>query len=125
MTKADLVDDLEFVTEILADDLQGTALEGAPIIPVSAPTGLGVDELKESIANTLSDAADPRNFEQPRLAVDRAFSPKGVGTVVTGTLTGGKLAVGTQLTAYPSAYCLSLGSEDSRPFNPESQCFAR
>ena len=38
LTKADLVDDLEFVTEILADDLQGTALEGAPIIPVSAPT---------------------------------------------------------------------------------------
>ena len=102
LTKADLVDDLEFVTEILADDLQGTALEGAPIIPVSAPTGLGIDELKEAIANTLSDAADPRDFEQPRLAVDRAFSPKGVGTVVTGTLTGGKLALGTQLTAYPS-----------------------
>ncbi|MDB4517869.1 selenocysteine-specific translation elongation factor, partial [Akkermansiaceae bacterium] len=102
LTKADLVDDLEFVTEILADDLQGTALEGAPIIPVSAPTGLGIDELKGAIANTLSDAADPRDFEQPRLAVDRAFSPKGVGTVVTGTLTGGKLAVGTQLTAYPS-----------------------
>jgi selenocysteine-specific elongation factor len=102
LTKADLVDDLEFVTEILTDDLQGTALEGAPILPVSAPTGLGMDELKEAIANTLSDAADPRDFEQPRLAVDRAFSPKGVGTVVTGTLTGGKLAVGTQLTAYPS-----------------------
>lgn len=102
LTKADLVDDLEFVTEILADDLQGTTLEGAPIIPVSAPTGLGIDELKEAIANTLSDAADPRDFEQPRLAVDRAFSPKGVGTVVTGTLTGGKLALGTQLTAYPS-----------------------
>lgn len=102
LTKADLVDDLEFVTEILADDLQGTALEGAPIIPVSAPTGLGMDGLKETIANTLFETADPRDFEQPRLAVDRAFSPKGVGTVVTGTLTGGKLAVGTQLTAYPS-----------------------
>ena len=102
LTKADLVDDLEFVTEILADDLQGTALEGAPIIPVSAPTGLGIDDLKEAIANALSHAADPRDFEQPRLAVDRAFSPKGVGTVVTGTLTGGKLALGTQLTAYPS-----------------------
>ena len=102
LTKADLVDDLEFVTEILTDDLQGTALEGAPIIPVSAPTGLGIDELKGAITKTLLDAADPRDFEQPRLAVDRAFSPKGVGTVVTGTLTGGKLAVGTQLTAYPS-----------------------
>ena len=102
LTKADLVDDLEFVTEILADDLQGTALEGAPIVPVSAPTGLGMEELKEIIAKTLGDTAAPRDFEQPRLAVDRAFSPKGVGTVVTGTLTGGVLAVGTQLTAYPS-----------------------
>ena len=102
LTKADLVDDLEFVTEILADDLQGTALEGAPIVPVSAPTGLGMDALKEAIANTLAETEDPRDFEQPRLAVDRAFSPKGVGTVVTGTLTGGKLSVGTQLTAYPS-----------------------
>jgi len=102
LTKADLVDDLDFVTEILADDLQGTALEGAPIVPVSAPTGLGMNALKEAIANTLAETEDPRDFEQPRLAVDRAFSPKGVGTVVTGTLTGGKLLVGNQLTAYPS-----------------------
>ncbi len=102
LTKADLVEDLEFVTEILADDLQGTALEGAPIIPVSAPTGFGMDELKEAITQTLHAAPSPRDFEQARLAVDRAFSPKGVGTVVTGTLTGGELEVGAQLTAYPS-----------------------
>lgn len=102
LTKADLVDDLEFVTEILADDLQGTALEGAPIIPVAAPTGLGMDALRETIAQTLQATPSPRDFEQARLAVDRAFSPKGVGTVVTGTLTGGELAVGDQLTAYPS-----------------------
>ena len=102
LTKADLVEDLDFVTEILADDLQGTALEDAPIIPVSAPTGLGMDELKEMIVKTLLASPAPRDFEQPRLAVDRAFSPKGVGTVVTGTLTSGVLAVGTQLTAYPS-----------------------
>lgn len=102
LTKADLVDDLEFVTEILADDLQGTALEGAPIVPVSAPTGLGMEELKEAITETLQGASPPRDFEQARLAVDRAFSPKGVGTVVTGTLTGGELTVGAQLTAYPS-----------------------
>lgn len=102
LTKADLVDDLDFVTEILADDLQGTALEGAPIVPVSAPTGFGMDELKKTIARILSGTQAPRDFGQPRLAVDRAFSPKGVGTVVTGTLTGGVLPVGAQLTAYPS-----------------------
>ena len=102
LTKADLVEDLDFVTEILADDLQGTALEGAPIVPVSAPTGFGMDELRDTITQTLMVTPAPRDFEQPRLAVDRAFSPKGVGTVVTGTLTGGVLPVGTQLTAYPS-----------------------
>jgi selenocysteine-specific elongation factor len=102
LTKADLVDDLDFVTEILVDDLQGTALENAPIVPVSAPTGLGMEELKETIARVLADTPAPRDFGQPRLAVDRAFSPKGVGTVVTGTLTSGALSVGTQLTAYPS-----------------------
>ncbi len=102
LTKADLVDDLEFVTEILADDLQGTILEGAPIVPVSAPTGLGMDELRETMTKVLLETPAPRDFGQPRLAVDRAFSPKGVGTVVTGTLTGGELPVGTQLTAFPS-----------------------
>ncbi len=102
LTKADLVDDLEFVTEILADDLQGTALENAPIIPVSAPTGLGMTELREKISEILAATPPPRDFGQPRLAVDRAFSPKGVGTVVTGTLTGGALATGDQLTAFPA-----------------------
>ena len=102
LTKADLVEDLDFATAILADDLLGTPLENAPIIPISAPTGLGMDELKDTIAKVLSQTPAPRDFGQPRLAVDRAFSPKGVGTVVTGTLTNGVLAVGTTLTAYPS-----------------------
>lgn len=102
LTKADLVDDLEFVIEILRDDLQGTILEEAPIVPVSAPRGTGMAELRETIAATLSKMEPPRDYGQPRLAVDRAFSPKGVGTVVTGTLAGGELSVGTSLTAFPS-----------------------
>lgn len=102
LTKADLVEDLEFVTEILADDLQGTALEGAPIVPVSAPHGTGMEELQHVIAETLKEMPAPRDFGQPRLAIDRAFSPKGVGTVVTGTLTGGPLSTGDRLTAFPS-----------------------
>lgn len=102
LTKADLVDDLEFVTEILRDDLQGTILEEAPIVPVSAPHGTGMVDLKETIAATLAKMEPPRDYGQPRLAVDRAFSPKGVGTVVTGTLAGGELSVGTSLTAFPS-----------------------
>lgn len=102
LTKAELIEDLEFVTEILRDDLQGTALAEAPIVPVSAPKGTGMEELKETIARTLAEMPPPRDYGQPRLAIDRAFSPKGVGTVVTGTLAGGPLAVGTNLTAFPS-----------------------
>lgn len=102
LTKADLVEDLDFAIEILADDLQGTPMEGAPIVPVSAPTGLGMDELKAKIAEVLAETPEPRDFGQPRLAIDRVFSPKGVGTVVTGTLTDGHLAVGASLTAFPS-----------------------
>ena len=108
LTKADLCEDLEFVTEMLADDLQGTALEGAPIVPVSAPTGFGMELLKETIANTLLETPAPRNFGHPRLAVDRAFSPKGVGTVVTGTLAGGELKTGDSLIAYPSGLKTSV-----------------
>ena len=95
LTKADLCEDLEFVTEMLADDLQGTALEGAPIVPVSAPTGFGVELLKETIANTLLETPAPRNFGHPRLAVDRAFSPKGVLTA--GTFLGGSWLQGRGL----------------------------
>jgi len=102
LTKADLCDDLDFVTEILADDLQGTILEGAPIVPVSAPTGQGMDELKSTISRILKDTPPPRDFGRPRLAVDRAFSPKGVGTVVTGTLSHGSVSTGDSLIAYPS-----------------------
>ena len=108
LTKADLCEDLEFVTEMLGDDLQGTALEGAPIVPVSAPTGFGMELLKETIANTLLETPAPRNFGHPRLAVDRAFSPKGVGTVVTGTLAGGELKTGDSLIAYPSGLKTSV-----------------
>jgi len=120
LTKADLCEDLEFVTEILADDLQGTVLENAPIVPVSAPTGFGMDELKETIAKTLTETPMPRDFEQPRLAVDRAFSPKGVGTVVTGTLTSGEIKIGDSLTAYPSGLKTHVRSIQSHSSSVES-----
>lgn len=113
LTKADLCEDIEFVKEMLADDLKGTTLEGAPICPVAAPTGLGMDELKETIRDILWATPQPRDFDQPRLAVDRAFSPKGVGTVVTGTLTGGSVKTGDKLTTYPSGLSTSIRSIQS------------
>ncbi|MDB4544184.1 selenocysteine-specific translation elongation factor [bacterium] len=110
LTKADLCEDIDFVKEMLADDLKGTALENAPICPVSAPTGLGMDELKATLTKILWDTPQPRDYGQPRLAVDRAFSPKGVGTVVTGTLTGGSVSTGDSLTTYPSGLSTNIRS---------------
>ena len=102
LTKADLAEDLDFVVEMLADDLQGTALAEAPILPVSAHTGQGMDDLRAKIAAILKRTEPPRDFGQARLAIDRAFSPKGIGTVVTGTLTSGKIDLGDTLTAFPA-----------------------
>jgi len=110
LTKADLCEDIDFVKEMLADDLTGTALENAPICPVSAPTGLGMDELKATLTELLWNTPLPRDYAQPRLAVDRAFSPKGVGTVVTGTLTGGTVSTGDSLTTYPSGLSTHIRS---------------
>lgn len=108
LTKADLCEDLDFVTEMMADDLQGTILEGAPIVPVSAPTGLGIDRLRENIAHRLQEIDLPRDFGKARLAVDRTFSPKGVGTVVTGTLTSGSVRPGDRFTAFPTGLTTSV-----------------
>lgn len=101
LTKVDLVDDLDLVREDLADHLAGGGWEGIEIVPVSSVTGQGLDELKMRISRMLSRAVPPRDAGKPRLPVDRAFSPKGVGTVVTGTLTGGSIAAGAQMVVQP------------------------
>lgn len=104
LTKCDLIDDpdwLELVTLEIADILHGTALDGAPILPVSARTGTGIEELKAAIAQTLSNIAEPVNWGRPRLPVDRVFSLPGFGTVVTGTLIDGSLRIGDEIEVQP------------------------
>ncbi|MFG6466235.1 selenocysteine-specific translation elongation factor [Roseateles sp. BYS87W] len=86
------------LTDEVRSLLAGTGLDAAPIVPVSATTGEGVASLRE----LLFDAArrlPPRHVHglAPRLAVDRAFTLDGVGTVVTGTLHAGEIAVGDEL----------------------------
>jgi selenocysteine-specific elongation factor len=77
----------------------GTFLDGAPIVPVSALTGAGLDDLRAAIA-ALADVA--RDTRAPfRLHVDRVFTVKGFGTVVTGTIAGGAVAVGDEVHALP------------------------
>ena len=104
LTKIDLVDDpdwLELVKEDVKDFLKGTFLEGAPIIPVSATEGEGLQELLLELQK-LVDSVDPRpsvgNF---RMFIDRVFTIKGFGTVVTGTSLSGHLQVGDPVMVYP------------------------
>ncbi len=78
--------------------LAGTALEGAPILAVSAPAGQGIGELRELLFDAARHMpARAAHGLAARLAVDRAFSLDGVGTVVTGTLHAGEIAVGDEL----------------------------
>ena len=103
LTKVDMVepDWLMMVEEEVANYLKGSFLEGAPILPVSAHTGQGLDALKAELA-TLVEAYEPhRRSDLLRLPVDRVFTMKGYGTVVTGTLVSGKVKVGEDVTVYP------------------------
>lgn len=104
LTKADLVDAewLALVQEELAVRLRGTALAAAPALPVSARTGQGLTELRQALDDllqTTGSRADERGL--PRLSIDRAFTIGGFGTVVTGTLVDGQLAVGQEVEILP------------------------
>ena len=103
LTKTDLVDPewLELVTTEVRERLAGTSLAGAEVVPVSALSGAGLEELKAGL-DSLLDAAEPRpDLGRPRLPIDRVFTIGGFGTVVTGTLVDGSLKVGEELEALP------------------------
>ena len=104
VTKADLVDQefLDLVKVETEEVLQGTVLEGAPMIDVSAVTGSGLETLMETIDDMLSQTSPRQDLGRPRLAVDRAFTVAGFGTVVTGTLIDGSFALGQEVELVPS-----------------------
>lgn len=103
LTKIDLVDPdwLDLVEETIRESLEDTFLEGAKIIKTSAETGEGIDELKAHILE-LSQTI-PRRLDRgiPRLPVDRSFSIKGHGTVVTGSILSGKFHPGDTVELMP------------------------
>ncbi len=103
LTKRDLVDPdwLEMVAEETRTFLKGTFLEGAPILPVSATTGAGLEELKTALGALAAEAEPKRVDGIFRLPIDRVFTMKGFGTVVTGTLLAGSLKVGDEVVALP------------------------
>jgi len=103
LTKADLVepDWLEMVRADIAESLRGTFLEGCPIVPCSGATGQGLPELLQAIQAQAS-TADPKRVDGTlRLPIDRVFTMRGFGTVVTGTLWAGRLAVGDEVAVLP------------------------
>ncbi|EPR44291.1 selenocysteine-specific translation elongation factor [Desulfovibrio sp. X2] len=105
LTKTDMVDEdwLALVTEDVREFLSGTFLDGAPIVPVSSSTGAGFDELRAAVAAIVSAHTERRRSDLLRLPVDRVFTMKGYGTVITGTLVSGSVKVGDDLALYPSA----------------------
>ncbi len=103
ITKKDLVDEewIELVKEDVINLLQGTFLEGAPIVAVSAITGEGLDQLVKILDQLVTKVPD-RSAEGPfRLPIDRVFTIKGFGTVVTGTSISGRLRIGEEVIVYP------------------------
>ncbi|MEA2715786.1 MAG: selenocysteine-specific elongation factor, partial [Actinomycetota bacterium] len=103
LTKVGLVDaeTRELARLELADMVAGTFLDGAEVVEVDAPTGEGVDDLRAALDRLLDGTPAAHDRGRPRLWVDRVFAAKGSGTVVTGTLAGGPLAVDDELVTSP------------------------
>ena len=104
ITKADLVDEARIAEvrdeiELLAD---GTSLEGSPVIPISALSGTGIEELRAEMIRQLDGFEGRRATGIFRLPLDRAFIIKGHGTVVTGTAMGATVTVGQKLRVLPA-----------------------
>jgi selenocysteine-specific elongation factor len=103
LTKRDLVDD-EWAALAVADvraALRGTALADAPLVEVSSTARRGLDDLLVALERVLGEAPARRDVGRPRLPVDRSFTMSGFGTVVTGTLLDGSLAVGDEIAVLP------------------------
>lgn len=99
LTKADLVapERLAAVGADVAGRLAGSGLAGAPVVAVDSRSGRGLPELRATLTGVLAALPPSADAGRPRLWVDRSFSARGAGTVVTGTLAGGPLLVGDAL----------------------------
>jgi len=104
MTKIDLVDEewMELALEDIRDFSQGTFLENSPVLPVSSVSGQGIPELIEALDEIAREIPPRPPSSLFRLPIDRVFTMKGFGTVITGTLVSGKVTVGDTIMIYPS-----------------------
>lgn len=104
LNKADLVDEetLELAKEDIVETIKGTFLEGSDIIPVSAKTGLNIEILKEKIRELGLKVEEKSSSGIFRMPIDRVFTLKGFGTVVTGTVLSGKITIDSPVEILPS-----------------------
>lgn len=103
LTKKDLVDEelLELVKMETAELVQNSFLDNAPVVAVSAKTGEGIEDLKTELKNLAEKIPERKNELIARLPIDRAFTVKGFGAVITGTLVTGEIAEGTEMQLFP------------------------
>lgn len=104
LTKVGLVDEdgIQLARWDVEEHLAGSSLAGAPVVAVDALAGIGLDDLRAALVTLLASLPEPNDRRRTRLWVDRSFAAKGSGTVVTGTLAGGWLAVGDEVELRPS-----------------------
>jgi selenocysteine-specific elongation factor len=102
LTKVDLAQDEQAATKAIRERLAGTPFAAAAIVPTSVVAARGLDELEAALMRALADAPAPADIGKPRLPVDRVFKLQGIGTVVTGTLSGGTLRRGQSLAVEPA-----------------------
>ena len=103
ITKSDLVDpDMVGLVRLEVEEfVRGSFLDGAPIVPVSAKTGAGLDALKKELLRAAHETPAKDATRHFRLPIDRSFATKGFGTVVTGTLISGAVSVKDEVEIYP------------------------
>lgn len=116
LTKIDIIDDpgwLELVEKEIAEKLALTGLKNAPIIRVSSKNGSGIQQLKEAINKLVLELVPRKDIGKPRLPVDRVFTMKGSGVVVTGTLINGSLSAGDEIFISPDGQAAHIRSIES------------
>ena len=123
LTKRDLVDGemLALATEEIRERVADTGLADAPILPVSSETGEGIDALAAAL-DAMLDGVGPPDAARARLHIDRVFTIKGAGTVVTGTLSGDCLAVGDEVELYPAGARARIRSLQTHKQSEDRAC---
>jgi selenocysteine-specific elongation factor len=110
VTKSDLADaeTLDLTTMEVRELVEGSFLDGAPIIAVSSKTGAGLDDVRRALVDAAARVRPRPDAGPVRLPIDRAFSMKGFGTVVTGTLSSGTIRVEQELALLPAARAVKV-----------------